>query len=421
MRPRRVQFRLAACSIAASTLGSRVIGITYPLLALSITKSPVILGLVTFALTVPSLLFYLPASVLADRTDPRLIMRFTEFGRAMAIGSLGVAIAIEQVTIAHIIVVAFIEGALCVTYSLAETTLLSTLISRENAPARFSASEICVHIAVMAGRPLGGMLFELGRLPAFILNTGVFLLSARFLSGIAKAPRSKRSAELKHTERRASKPPIGSLLAEMANGFRELFGHPFLRQAMLITAAGNLAINAIIMIFMVNSAGLSPILVGCVLAAGGIGGVIGSSLARLPSLRTLIKPAASTLNMHMWIWVLALLIATPGEPLFYALATLITGCAGGLLNVSIRTYEIRHVDRRKLARVGGVFRLMSHSAVCLAAPLGGLLASWLTARAAIEVVFMLFATSAMAMSLGEAWRRLAELERQMNETGRPGE
>ncbi|GAA1016822.1 MFS transporter [Acrocarpospora pleiomorpha] len=419
MRRQRKQFIRAVCSVATSTLGSRAIGITYPLLALSVTQSPMLVGWVTFALTVPGLLFYMPAGVLADRTDPRSIMLFTETVRGLAVLSVLGAIAIGQVTAAHIIVAAFVEGALWVTYSLAETALFSTLISPNSAPALLATAETGVHFAVLAGRPLGGLFFGLGQLWAFLLNAGIFALSSAFLSGEAhtRKPRRQRFRVLKEIGRGVRQLATGPLSADMVSGFRELCGHLFLRRAMLVTAVTNLAINTVIIIFMAESIGLSSILVGLVLAAGGIGGAIGSSLARLPSIQRLFKPESHTLYAQLWIWVLALFIATWGEPASYAIATVLTGCTGALVNVSIRTYEIRSVDRQKLARVVSVHRLMAHGAVCLAAPLGGLLAARLTAQQATAAVFWVTVAFAAVTSVAMVMSRLG-MRRRAAQPGR---
>ncbi|MER7133907.1 hypothetical protein [Streptosporangium saharense] len=66
-----------------------------------------------------------------------------------------------------------------------------------------------------------------------------------------------------------------------------------------MTTVINLMVDALIMIFLTGSAGLSPLEVGPVPAAGGVGGVLGSAL---PSGTA---PRNAVLFTQTWIWVLA--------------------------------------------------------------------------------------------------------------------
>jgi predicted MFS family arabinose efflux permease len=209
------------------------------------------------------------------------------------------------------------------------------------------------------------------------------------------------------------------LLREIADGVKELSRHPFLRKAMALTMVTNLMINALIMVFIAGSANLPSYQVGLVLAAGGMGGVAGSGLA--PYLR--LEPRNFTLFAQLWIWVLALFIAAYGEgPLFFGLAILLTGCTGALSNVAIRTFEVDTVDQGKLGRVVSVHRLAAHGAVCVAAPLGGILVAVFGIRVAaviLTVVMLLIATGVTSMSLLRLHARLglAGTARKVRATG----
>src|SRR4051794_33389164 len=104
-----------------STVGSRAVGVAYPLLALALTGSPVQAGWTSFALTFPVLIFYIPAGVLVDRVHPRSLMLFTETFRGLAVFSVFLALAFQQPSLPHLLLAAFAEGTLWVVYSLAET------------------------------------------------------------------------------------------------------------------------------------------------------------------------------------------------------------------------------------------------------------------------------------------------------------
>ncbi|WP_169807295.1 MFS transporter [Herbidospora cretacea] len=412
LQRQRSSFLRAIASIGTSTISSRTLGIIYPLLAVAEGASPIQVGLVTFALTVPGLLFYMPAGVLADRLNPRSIMLFTEMMRALAIGTVVIPACFHNVTIIHIILVALLEGALGVVYSLAETALVSNLIPRENMTKGLAASETGVHFAVLAGRPLGGLLFHFGAPVALFLNAVLFLFSGAFLAAIAdlrkrRRPKAHTGRQLREGIRRLS---VRRFADEIQAGVRELGRHPFLQNAVFATTTTNLAINTVIVIFLAGSADVPPILVGIVLAGGGIGGAIGSNLARLSVVQKYMVPSTSALVAQMWIWVLALGITTLTDPMYYGLATLVTGCAGSLMNVSIRTYELRNVARAKLVRVVSVHRLASHAAVCLAAPLGGWLATIESKHDATGFILVFTLVAAVFASvMMPQWRRVFDV------------
>src|SRR6266436_6068416 len=106
---------------AVSTIGTRVSSLAYPLLVLALTHSPAKAGIVGFAQALPYMLFYLPAGALVDRWNRKRVMLIADAGRALALGSLALVLAFGSLSLAQIIVVAFVEGSLFVFFSLAES------------------------------------------------------------------------------------------------------------------------------------------------------------------------------------------------------------------------------------------------------------------------------------------------------------
>ncbi|WP_449066501.1 MFS transporter, partial [Planomonospora algeriensis] len=398
-RQRRDLIRIWA-GLASSMTGARTLGVAYPLLALWLTGSPAQAGWTGFALTVPTLLFYIPAGVMADRLNPRSLILITETARGAAVAGVALAVLLDLATLPHLLAAAFIEGSLWVLHSLGETALIRSFVPRGDLRGMLATSETSSHVAVLAARPLGGFLFGLGPAMPFLVNTALFLLSSLSVLGLGRHRASPAQAgPAGRTVRRAARRPF---LRETSDGVRELAKYPFLRNAMALTTVTNLMVNTLIMVFMAGSVALPPLQVGLVLAAGGLGGVLGSALA---SVAGRSRPAVLTssgnamLFLQMWIWVVALCIAAfGGGPLFFGAATLLTGCAGALTNIAVRTFEIGAVDGFKLARVVSVHRLTVHGAVCLAAPLGGLLASVLGTEAAARALFGAMLAVALAVT-----------------------
>src|SRR5437588_9667230 len=120
LRPlwRNRDFILLWSGQVVSTVGTRVTGVAFPLLVLAQTHSPAKAGLVGFAQTLPYMLFYLPTGALVDRWNRKHVMLVADAGRALALGSLGLALALHTFLLAQIIAVAFVEGTLFVFFSL---------------------------------------------------------------------------------------------------------------------------------------------------------------------------------------------------------------------------------------------------------------------------------------------------------------
>lgn len=357
---------------AGSTLSMtafRTLGVSYPLIALMLTGSPMAAGWVGFASTVPGLLLYIPAGVLIDRLTPRRVMLWTEAIRGIAAAGVFVALLCGSASLAHLVVAAVIEGALWVLHSLAETALIPSLVSRDRLPRALARSEMSFHTAVLAGRPLGGFLLGIGQAVPSAVNTVLFFLSFGFLlrmntNGVRQKARPRP-------------------LVKVGDGLREVARQPFLRTAMGLTAFTNLMVNALTMVFLSGSAELSPLVVGLVLAGGGAGGALGSFVV----LR--LTPPPCMLFLQVWIWAAAFSIAAVGHhPVFFALATLVTGCTGALSNITVRTFEAHEIGPDRIARVASVSRLTSRAAISVAAPLGAFLVTCFGNEGATTVLFL---------------------------------
>ncbi|MFI7125494.1 MFS transporter [Nonomuraea sp. NPDC050153] len=346
---------------AISTMGTRTLAVAYPLLALHLTHSPTAAGWAGFALTLPILLLYVPGGVLVDRIEPRTVMLFAEFGRMVSVASVLAMLPFGGPPLWFLIGAAAAEGALWVLFTLAEAALLPSLAQPVTMWRALARSEAASHLASIAGRPLGGYLFGIGYHVPFMLNTVLFTLSGALAFGWRRDSRKRAEG--------------GRLSRDLPGGLRALKEQPFLRGSIMVTAVTNLIVNALIMIIVAGTGGMSSLDIGLVLAAGGLGGAVGAAL----TFRW--EPPRFVLLAHLWIWVLGLFLAAVGaaseaRSYFFGLALFTTGIGGALSNVAIRSVEVQLVDPSTLARVVGVSRLLSHGALCLAAPLGGLLATW---------------------------------------------
>nr|WP_204067888.1 MFS transporter [Planobispora siamensis] len=379
-------FRRLWTGSALSMIAFRTLGVSYPLIALAITGSPAAAGWVGFAWTLPGVLFYIPAGALIGRFKPRSVMLCAEALRGISVISVFAALSLQSLSMTHLFTAAIVEGAMWALHSLAETTLIPSLVTRDQLPRALARSETSFHVAVMTGRPLGGLLLGLGQAVPFAVNTVLFALSFGSLLRM----------EDKGTRYRNSP----NILSEIADGVRILSRHHFLYISMALTAITNLMINTLIMVFLTGSAGLSSFVVGSVLAMGGFGGLLGSFMA----LR--MRPPAAMPFIQMWVWVIALLIAAAGQhPVFFGLATLTTGFFGALNNVTVRTFEADQIAPDKIARVASVSRLVTRGAIAAAAPAGGLLVAGFGIGRAAVILFVTMLAIAVIVTAAPPLRK----------------
>ncbi len=373
--------------------GTRALGVVYPLLAVLIGGSVVWAGWVVFACTAPTLL-YVPAGAIVDRHDPRRVLMWSELLRVAALASLVVALGWWELHLWHLLVVAFCEAALSVFSTLAMTALIPAIVQKRDIGDAMAVQEGSVHVAVLAGRPLGGFLFGFGPVVPLVAN---LLLIGAFVGTLGKLNHS-------FTPR-----PGARLLSEIRTGVREVRGNPFLRVAISLTACTNLIFQALVIVFIATglAQGTSTLVTGLVLAATGIGGVVGALmaparsgiaawmddktsgrpvLARLTDMAGLTRQGRSTLVLHTWLWAVALiLIVVTDTPFVFAVALALMGMSGGLSNVSIRTVTSR-LGPHIVGRAAGVLRLVSLGAAALGPLFGSALIMLFDVHAAVIVL-----------------------------------
>jgi MFS family permease len=195
---RNRDFNLLWVGQVVSDLGGNVSAIAFPLLVLTTTGSPVKAGIVAAAVNLPDLVLSVPAGALVDRWDQKRVMIVADCARAAAFGSLALAIALDAVAFGHVVAVAFVEGVGYVFFDLAEGSALAKIVADRHLDAALARNSARAHTAALAGQPLGGILFGLGRAVPFVFDTVSYLPSVATLSlirtsfGRAAAPERPR-------------------------------------------------------------------------------------------------------------------------------------------------------------------------------------------------------------------------------------
>jgi MFS family permease len=379
-----------------STLGNQTSVVAYPLLVLAVTHSPAKAGLVAFAGILPYPLFVLPAGLVADRWDRKWVMIVTDVVRALALGGLVAAIAGGEPAFALIVAVAFIDGTAFAFFNIAEVGALRAVVPKEQLPAAAAAEQARLSTVVLAGPPLGGFLFGLGRSLPFLLDAVSYVFSLVSVIAI-RIPFQEQVAV-----------PEGSLRTQLVEGFRWLWGQPFLRGCAILFAFTNFGGNALYLFLVVAAQhqGLSSTEIGTLIAAYGglslVGSLISPRVQKLMSMR-------SILVVTLWFAIGTGLYVI--EPNVWVLIAGIVPLA--LLNPSLNAvvigYRIAIVPDRLQGRVNSVARMLAQVGAPLGPLVAGLLLGAFSPRLTCLVITVWFAAIALWATLSPSIRKAPSL------------
>ncbi len=376
LRPLRKNrdFVLLQVGQTLSTIGSESTGIAYPLLVLAVTHSPVEAGVVGFARVLPWALFGFLAGAAVDRFHRKRMMIVSDIVRVGAVTSIVVAISLHRISFAQIAIVAFIEGTMFVFFNVAEIGALRSVVPGRQLPAAAAAEQARYSTTLLVAPPLGGSLFGLGRALPFLTDAVSYVFSLASLL----AMRTPFQEEREHED-----VPLRTQLAE---GFRWLWNHRFLRTCALLFTWVNLVFEGVFLVLIVvgRRQGLSGGEIGLLIAAIGlcalVGSIISPRLQRLLSMRTFVVGS---------LWLQLSIVAFVVKPSVYVLvlAALPAALIGPSVNAIIIGYRVAVVPDRLTGRVNSVARTI---ALC-GAPLGPLAAGLLLGSFSARTTVAIFA------------------------------
>jgi MFS family permease len=375
---------------AVSLLGSMSANVAGPLLALGMTGSPIDAGRVAAAGTLPGLLLLLPAGVVVDRLDRRRIMLASQLLR----GTVGIVLAASVAVGAHsisLLTAAAAIGGICLTfYSVAEVSAIPKVVLPKDLPEAVATNEARSHAALLLGRPLGGLLYSLGRWLPFAVDAVSCFVSA----GALKWMRAEPFRPGPEKRRRG----VGALASELKEGLAKLWTDQLLRTALTVCTITNFFFQAVVVLLVVlgRQEHLPTILIGALLAAPGLGGVIGTLYA--PAILKRKSLMAVTIQCA-WIWALLIgLVAMSSNPLIWLFGWGGVGYMGARMNIALDTYQARAVPHELLGRVAGANRFLSLGAVPFGTLCGGYVIATFGARRTAIVIAGLIAVLAVIVT-----------------------
>ncbi len=387
----RAYRRLLAAS-TVSNLGDGIGTLAYPWLASAVTRNPLLISLVVVVQRLPWLVFSLPAGVVADRYDRARVMMMANLVRAGLTMVVAATVLARQDTLpgpdelqsgsnpvvgtdvplyALLLAATLLLGIGEVLYDNAAQSFLPHVVGPEDlekANGRLWSAEQIANAFV--GPPLGAwLLLGVFALP-FLVDAVTFTVSAALIASIAPAARSRATAGSDVSERSEPRP---SWRADIAEGFRWLWGHQFLRPLAIILGLLNMLFTlgaASLVLFAQEELGTSPGQFAALTIGSAVGAVVGGWTASLISAR--LGPGPS-LWATLWGGGLASIgIAFSGWWLLVSLLLGVSMLLAVLWNVITVSLRQTIIPDELLGRVNSVYRFFAWGMMPIGALLGGL-------------------------------------------------
>jgi predicted MFS family arabinose efflux permease len=368
-----------------STLGSMASSIIYPLLILELTGSPAAAGIAGALRWIPYVIFSLPVGALIDRWDRKRVMILCDAGRAIAVGSIPVAVAFDALTLGQLYVATFVEGTLFVFFNIAEVAALPRVVPRAHLPEATAQNEAAFAAANIVGPSIGTFLYQsFGRAVPFFADAVSYVVSLISLVAI------------KATFQGEAAPRKQDLAAEIAEGLRWLWSKRLIRFMALLTGGVNLfsASMPLITIVLAKELGASDAQIGLIFSIGGVGGIVGSLVGGRIQRRFSF---GQVIIGCMWMWTLtfAALMVSPSWILVGVLSALMS-FFGPIYNVVQFSYRVALIPDALQGRVNSTFRLLAFGFMPVGAALSGWLIEAFGIRWAIGALCAFFVLLALA-------------------------
>ena len=258
-------------SETVSALGDEVTGLALPLIAIGVlAASPIQLGVLGAAGSLPFLVLSLPVGAWLDRRAKRGVLIATDIGRAAILVAIPIAALAGALSMPLLYAVAFGVGVLAVPFGVAQRSYLPFVVPRELLGRANSRLEVTLSsVSVVGPTAAGAIIGLLGAPKAILLDCLSYLASAAFVVGI-------RSQE---------PPPDPSpgtrLRDEIVDGIRYVRHDPVLRALVL---SGGIANGAsamwftVYVLFMVRDIGLDAFGIGLVFGLSNLGFLVAATM-----------------------------------------------------------------------------------------------------------------------------------------------
>ena len=235
-----------------------------------LTTSPLMVGLVQAAASIPVFLVVLPAGALADMVDRRRLLLFTQSWMVLAAAVLGALTLLGAVSPWVLLLFTFLMGVGAVMNDPAWQAITPEVISPQRHASAVALNSAGFNVARAAGPALGGIVVAAaGSGWSFLLNAASFFGVILFLYTWKRAPHSPM--------------PVRTVRAAITEGFRYVQGAPQVKSVLIRTGAFSIGASSLLALLPVVCQPHGAQGYGFLLTCFGLGALTGAAI--LPRLR----------------------------------------------------------------------------------------------------------------------------------------
>jgi MFS family permease len=370
---------------AISSTGDGAFVAALPLLAVTISRDPRLVAVVTAAGYLPWMVLSLPAGALVDRYDRATLMWRAQAVQAAVVAAVAVLVVFRIANIAVLGLAGLLLGSAEVVFSNAAQAMLPALVPPELLARANGSQQVSLTVGeTFLGPPAGSLLFAAAAALPFGLDAVSFAGSAALL---ARLPRTSRETGQ----------PRASIRTQIAEGLRWLYRHRLLRVVAFLLGIFNFANQmgqAVLVLLATQTLHVGTRGYGLLLAVTAVGSVAGGLVSpavtrRLGMLPSLVIAGAVDAA------VFAGLGLAP-DPAVAALMLAGQGFAVTMWNVVTVSLRQQVVPAHLLGRVNSVYRMLGWGLMPVGALAGGFVAHAAGLRAPYIVAGLLCGLSLLA-------------------------
>jgi len=361
---RERNFRMLWAGSAISAVGDQFYLVALPWVVLQLTGSAVAVGTILMAVAIPRALLMLFGGALTDRISARKILMSTASARTLFVTVIGFLLWWHLLQLWELYVLGFFFGVADAFAWPAATTLLPSLVKREQLVAANSVFQTTGQLTTIAApAPAGLVIKALGTAWAFFIDAISFLFIIAALWRLPDPPKVESAA----------KPPVGrSILDGIAYVRRDV---P-LRSLMLVAAMLNFCIRGPMGVglpYLVKIKFGSASAYGLVISAMAAGGLVGALLAGILNIKrrgllllgacVVISAGIASMGLLDHLWLIAAVLV-------------LLGASAGVANVHIAAWIQQRIDATVRGRVFSVLMLGNFGLMPVSLAVAGLLIAW---------------------------------------------
>lgn len=376
------RYRLLLIAYLTSSLGNWLYRLALPLLVLKLTGSALSTGAVYAIEYIPFLLLSLPGGVFADRFDRRRLLVVGDLTAAVIAGGLAVVVSTGSHALWPIYLTAFLLACVEPVYHPAFQSFLPQIVPADRLGPANSWIQSGDNVMSMLGpAAAGGLVMFLGYDTTIYVNAATFAVSACAILLIRSGP----TADEQRPGRRTT------FVQDVRVALRYVFRrNRVLAAGSLMFTGTNFAIwliQANFLFYLTTYRHVSPRVIGVVLAAQGVGAVVGAAVAgrlvqRFAPGRILITTTAlAGLGTLLLIWA--------RSPVAIGAVWGLVAVFGAVNPVAWFTLRQKIVPRELLGRVVASTRMLAFASIPVSALVAGAL------EAGFHNMYLIFAVGGL--------------------------